>query len=103
MVLCACPDAEVADLLAQAAVVADAAACATRLEGATSVFRWQGEVQSATECLLLIKTRSACFEELAALIRARHPYEVPEIIALPITMADPAYLRWIDVETRLEE
>jgi len=64
----------------------------------TSMYHWQGRVEEDTEQLCLMKTRQDLFADLRATLDALHPYEVPEILALPITDANPAYLEWLDQE-----
>jgi periplasmic divalent cation tolerance protein len=71
------------------------AACVNILPSVQSLFWWQGHVDQATETLLIIKTTAARFEALRRAVCALHPYEVPEVIALPIQRAHPPYLRWI--------
>lgn len=71
------------------------AACVNALPGVVSTYRWQGEVRSDAEVLLLIKTKASCFETLAAAIRELHSYEVPEILALQPCRVDERYLAWI--------
>jgi periplasmic divalent cation tolerance protein len=61
-----------------------------------SIYRWQGKVQQDAEALLLIKSRHDRFEALSAAIRARHPYELPEIIEVPLSNGLPAYLDWLN-------
>ncbi len=97
--LCACPDADTALRIADALVDAQLAACVQVLPGATSVYRWQGKVERASETLLLIKTTHVRFDALAARIVELHPYELPEVIAVEITGGLPAYLDWIARET----
>ena len=65
-----------------------------------SIYRWQGAIESASEVPLLIKTTAGRYSELETAIRALHPYDVPEIIALPIAQGLPAYLDWLAAETR---
>jgi len=60
------------------------------------VYRWQGRVEQAEECLLLIKTSATRYQDLEDAIRVRHPYEVPEIIAVPIEQGLTAYLSWVE-------
>lgn len=96
MVFCTCPDRAIADALAEAAVSARCAACVNVVEGAHSVYTWAGTVERATEVLLIAKTTAARFDALEALWRARHPYELPEIIAVPVVKGSAAYLQWID-------
>ncbi|MET8156186.1 divalent-cation tolerance protein CutA [Sphaerisporangium sp. NPDC005289] len=85
--------------LAASAVRARLAACVQIVGPVTSVFRWKGEVETAEEYLLLIKTTRERSGELSEHIRRAHPYETPEIILLPVEGGLPAYLRWIDEET----
>lgn len=95
LVLCTCPDAETARTIAAALVERRSAACVNILPGVTSVYRWQGAVEQADECLLLVKTTRDRYPDLEHDIRSRHPYEVPEIIAVLIDQGLPDYLRWI--------
>ncbi|MEO8332145.1 MAG: divalent-cation tolerance protein CutA [Gallionella sp.] len=95
------PDTQSAARLAQQIIEARAAACVNQLAPCTSIYRWQGNIESATEVPLLIKTTQAAYPRLEKLIRMAHPYELPEIIAVPVTAGLPAYLSWIDKETIL--
>ncbi len=95
VVLCTAPDAEVASTLAEALVEERLAACVSVVGSVRSVYRWQGAVHSDDEVLLVIKT---CGERLAALaerIQALHPYDLPEVIALPVSGGSSAYLDWV--------
>ncbi|MBZ0070246.1 MAG: divalent-cation tolerance protein CutA [Gammaproteobacteria bacterium] len=96
IVLCTVPDADQGAALAEGLVADRLAACVNIVPGLTSVYRWQGAVQRDTECLLLIKTRQDRFEALRDVLQARHPYELPEIIAVPVSDGLAAYLAWID-------
>lgn len=100
LVITNCPDEETANRIALAVVEAQLAACVNILPRVQSIYRWQGVVESAVEVPLLIKTTAAAYPALEAAIRERHPYDVPEIIALPITAGLPAYLNWLVAETR---
>jgi periplasmic divalent cation tolerance protein len=95
LVLCACPDAETARIVAEALVMERRAACVNILPGLTSVYPWQGAIETAEEHLLLIKTETGAFDDLDAFIKARHPYEIPEIIAIPIKQGSADYLDWM--------
>ncbi len=75
------------------------AACVNLLPGARSVYRWQGAVERADETLLIAKTSSARYAELEAEVRRRHPYELPEIVAVHLADGLPAYLQWIHDST----
>lgn len=99
LVYCSCPDAEVARALARAAVEARLAACATALPGAESTYRWDGAVEQAGEVLLMLKTTASALPGLQALLQSRHPYELPEIIAVEIVAGLPGYLDWVAGET----
>lgn len=96
---CACPDQQSAEHIGAALVEERLAACVNLIPGLISIYRWQGTLRKEPEWLLLIKTTAACFEALRIRIRALHPYEAPEIIALPIKHGDPAYLNWLTENT----
>jgi periplasmic divalent cation tolerance protein len=99
LVLTNLPDAASARALAEHVVAERLAACVNILAPCRSVYRWQGEVEVAEEVPLLIKTRTNRYAALEAAIRARHPYELPEIVAVPISHGLPAYLGWLAAET----
>lgn len=88
-----------ADHIADAVIAARLAACVQYCR-IRSVYRWKGKVESTPEFRLEAKTRAGLAHALMAFIRARHPYEVPEIVALPLTAGHAPYLRWISDETR---
>lgn len=94
------PDAGAAAALARALVEQGLAACVNILPEVRSVYRWQGAIEEAGEVPVLIKTTAARYPELEAAVRRLHPYQVPELIALPITAGLPAYLRWVAEETK---
>ena len=102
MVISTLPDRESAEKLAHALLEQRLAACVNLLPGATSVYWWQGRVESASETIMLIKTTMARYPALQAAIKAQHPYELPEIIAVPVSAGLPAYLEWIKTETSIE-
>lgn len=89
------PDAESARRLADQLVVRQLAACVQILGPMASVYTWKGEVHQSQEWLLLAKTTEAAFGDLAAVVRAEHRYDVPEIIAVPITQALGEYAEWV--------
>ena len=76
------------------------AACVQITGPITSVYRWKGKVETAQEWLCLIKTRASLFEKVEAAIKKRHPYETPEIIAVPILKGSNEYLNWLHDETK---
>ena len=95
LILCTCPDSVVAKHIAHCLVKEKLAACVNLIPGITSVYPWQGNVESSSEVQLLIKTTAEMFEPLSLKINELHPYEVPEIIALNIQQGDKHYLNWI--------
>lgn len=103
LVLTNLPDRAAAERLARAVIESRAAACVNILAECTSVYRWLGKVETATEVPLLMKTTEAAYPRLEHTIRAHHPYELPEIIAAPISAGLPAYLDWVAQETHLNE
>ena len=94
--LCTCPDADVAGKIAEQLVAEQLAACVNIVPGILSVYHWQGEVERAQEVLLIIKTGKAVWSRLEQCIQALHPYELPEIIAVPITSGQADYIKWIE-------
>ena len=103
LVLTNLPDRDSAQLVADALIESRAAACVTILAACSSVYRWQGKVETASETPLLIKTTRAAYARLEAIIRAHHPYELPEIIAVPVETGFPGYLQWVVQETTPDE
>ena len=95
------PDREVATQIARALVEKRLAACVNVLAGCTSVYRWEGNVENAEEVPLIIKTRAARYPEVEATIRQLHPYELPEVIAVPVTQGLPDFLQWVAEETAI--
>ena len=98
LVLTNLPDPDSARRLAEALVGERAAACVNILAGCSSVYRWQGKTETADETPMLIKTTQAAYARLETLIRAHHPYELPEIIAVPVTTGLSGYLQWVAQE-----
>jgi len=103
LVLTNLPDPQSAARLAETLVGARLAACVNILAPCASVYRWQGEIETAQETPLLIKTSRSQYGKLEQAIRAGHPYELPEIVAVPIEAGLPAYLDWVAAETRPTE
>lgn len=94
------PSEEVGREIAGALLEKKLAACVNILPGLRSLYKWKGETCDDAEVLLIAKTRAEIFQEgFVPAVRAVHPYEVPEIIALPITMGLQSYLDWIGEET----
>jgi Uncharacterized protein involved in tolerance to divalent cations len=97
------PDRASAIALAHKLVDERLAACVNVLDGCTSVYRWQGKNESVREVPIFIKTLAQHYARLEQLINAMHPYELPEIIAVPINNGLPAYLKWIADETLVSD
>lgn len=99
LVLTNLPDQATATALAEMLVSSSQAACVNILAPCTSIYHWQGKTESAQEVPMLIKTTRQRYPEVEQTIRAHHPYELPEIVHVPITGGLPAYLAWISQET----
>lgn len=99
VVYCSCPDQAIAERIAEAVVNERLAACVNLISGLTSIYRWEGQLQRDAELLLIIKTRSAVYPQLETRLRQLHPYQLPEIIALPIHTGSTDYLNWIAANT----
>lgn len=95
LALTTCPDASCAAHIASALVGERLAACVSRLPGAVSTYRWEDKVQEDAEVLLLIKTTAARLPALRERLLELHPYDVPELIAMPIKDGLPVYLDWL--------
>jgi periplasmic divalent cation tolerance protein len=90
------PSMDVAQQIANALVEQKLAACVNILPAIQSIYRWEGKIFNEEETLLIVKSRADLFEDrLIPAVQAVHPYQVPEIIALPILMGLPGYLDWI--------
>ncbi len=102
IVFCTCPDNVTASAIANSLVDKRLAACVNILPGMRSVYRWQDERQSSDEWLLIIKSAAHVFLRLQTAILELHPYELPEIVAVPVTAGLPGYLDWIGRESNGE-
>lgn len=96
VVLSTCATEEEAEKLARSLVEARVAACVTTVPGARSFYRWQGVIEAAGECLLIIKSSRERFEPLCKALGSLHAYEVPEVLALPVVDGAPGYLQWLE-------
>lgn len=95
------PDTAAAVRLARELVERRLAACVNVLNGCTSIYRWRGAVEQADEVPVLLKTRAARYAEVEAAIRELHPYEIPEVVAVPVGRGLPEYLEWVAEETAI--
>jgi periplasmic divalent cation tolerance protein len=91
---------EDAERIGREAVENRLAACVQIVGPISSIYWWKGKVEESGEWLCLLKTRKDLFEPLTQKLRSLHPYEVPEIVAVPIIAGNPDYLRWIDQEAK---
>ena len=99
LVLTHLPDRAAAVALARALVTSRLAACVNVGAPVESMYHWQGQIETAVEIPVAVKTRAALYSRVEAAIRAAHPYELPEIVAVPLTHGYPPYLDWIAGET----
>lgn len=103
LILNTCPDQQTARNIADALVEADQAACVNILPAGLSIYRWQGKIESAEEHLLIIKTHEEHYPHIETVIQNLHPYELPEIIAVPVIKGLPDYLTWIGESVKVSE
>ena len=100
--LCTCPDVATARRLANCLVEQRLAACVNILPEIRSIYRWRGELQDDSEALMVIKTTRLAYTELESWLLERHPYDVPEVLALPVQAGSAGYLGWVlnEIEMR---
>jgi len=96
IVLCTYPDQASAEAFANELVKNKLAACVNIVPGITSIYQWKGKLEKGQELLVVIKTKSAVFKAIETAILSHHPYELPEIISIPLINGLPNYLSWID-------
>ncbi|MDX1518515.1 MAG: divalent-cation tolerance protein CutA [Gammaproteobacteria bacterium] len=99
LVLCTCPDQTSADNISEQIITRHLAACVNIIPGIFSRYHWQGKVENDSEVLMLIKTTRTAYDALQGAILELHPYELPEVIAVPIDTGHSAYLDWITENT----
>lgn len=97
------PDRDAAERIATSLVTEGVAACVNVLAECTSFYHWKGSLERATEIPLLIKTTTGAYPRLQDALRKLHPYEIPEIIALPVNAGLPEYLNWVVQETQIRK
>ncbi len=95
LIWCTAPDGGTADRIATALVDAKLAACVSISPEVRSVYRWQGQIERSDEVLMTIKTKQEAYDRLEAALRELHPYDVPEIVAVPVTSGLADYVAWI--------
>ncbi len=95
VVLVTCPTQAVARRLGRRLIARRVAACVNIVPGLTSIYRWKGRIEQANEVLLIIKTTSGAFARLRREVLVAHPYETPEVIAMPVVAGHAPYRRWV--------
>ncbi|MYZ47853.1 divalent-cation tolerance protein CutA [Propylenella binzhouense] len=90
-----CPDADTAKRIGRAAVEARLAGCANILPSMTAIYEWEGAVEEAGECVLLLKTSASAAARLRVLVEREHPYEIPAVLTLPLEDANASYAAWL--------
>ncbi len=102
VILCACPDESSANIIAGQLVKKHLAACVNIIANISSVFRWKNQIEKTSEYLLLIKSTEENYADIEAFIQSQHPYEIPEIIAVPIIKGSKNYLEWLSEAAHVE-
>jgi periplasmic divalent cation tolerance protein len=100
---CSCPDKKSAEKVAGVLLEHKVAACVNTIPSVVSSYWWKGKIETSSEYLLIIKTQSKFFKLIEGIIQSVHPYEVPEIIELPIVRGHAGYLEWIDESVKEEK
>ena len=100
IIFCTIGTHDQAQKLAKPLVEKKLAACVNIIPGLTSIYKWKGELYNETECLMIIKTKKNLFEDIKTEILSLHPYDLPEIVSLPIDKGLPGYLDWIRNNTK---
>lgn len=95
IIYCTCPDIETANKISRLLISQHMAACVNQVPGITSVYEWEGKIEENNEVLLLIKSTEERFASIERLVTEEHPYELPELIAVPVSKGLADYLDWI--------
>lgn len=103
IVFCTCPNASVAEQLAGALVENHFAACVNILPDVRSIYRWQDELHNDGEALMVMKTTKDAYPALEAWLQENHPYDVPEILAVPVSKGSGGYLDWVKDQCQLKQ
>ena len=101
IILVTCPDKESANKIASSLIEKKLAACVNTIKNVESIFRWKGKIEKSSENLLIIKSKKRLLKKLIADVQQNHPYQLPEILALPIIGGSKAYIDWLNNETHL--
>ena len=100
IVLVTCPDKESANKIASSLIEKKLAACVNTTNNVESIFRWEAKIEKTSERLLIIKSKKRLLKKLVADVQQNHPYQLPEILALPIIGGSKAYIDWLNDETQ---
>jgi periplasmic divalent cation tolerance protein len=100
VVLCSCPTADSAADISHKLVEEGLAACINIIDGVQSIYLWDDHIQDEKETLLIIKTGEDRYSKLESRLEELHPYDVPEIVALPVSRGLPGYLKWVNSDER---
>lgn len=100
IVLVTCPDKESANKIASSLIEKKLAACVNTINNVESIFRWKGKIEKSSENLLIIKSKKRLLKKLITDVQQNHPYQLPEILALPIIGGSKAYIDWLNNETQ---
>lgn len=95
VILCTVPNQEVGQRIAKALITDQLAACVNLLPGIESVYRWDNQIETSSETLLLIKSQEHLYEKIEQKLISIHPYDCPEIMSLPVKSGFSGYLEWI--------
>lgn len=98
-----CANVDEARKIGSMAVAEHLASCANIIPGMSSIYRWEGKIETADETVLILKSRAVLFDRLAGEVRKLHSYSTPCIMALPVTHCDPKFMDWIETCTRVEK
>ena len=100
IVLVTCPDKENANKISSSLIEKKLAACVNTITNVESIFRWKGKIEKSSENLLIIKSKKRLLKKLITDVQQNHPYQLPEILALPIIGGSKAYIDWLNNETQ---
>lgn len=100
VIMCTCPDEATASTLASGLVEKQLAACVNILTGVRSVYRWQGETCDDAEVLMIIKSLASHYDAVESWLQEHHPYDVPEVVALPVSSVSDTYLAWLETTVK---
>lgn len=100
IVFCTLPDRDTAQRIARALVEESLVACVNLLPGVESIYRWEGVIETSQEVLALMKTTEPTYAKLEARLKELHPYDVPEIVGVPVSLVQPGYAQWVAEMTK---